>query len=81
MHTSNCRSILEYTYLQLHLAIVDLAAAGVGSSSCMTTVALFAIETLDDLHATLMREGDVLNRQALYIRLISRRSDTSEERS
>ena len=39
---------------------------------------LNACKTLDDLHAGLLKEGYVLSRQAFYLRLISRRSDTIE---
>ena len=37
-----------------------------------------ACKTLDDLHAGLLKEGYVLSRQALYLHLIPRKSDTIE---
>ena len=39
---------------------------------------LNACKTLDDLHAGLLKKGYVLSRQALYLHLIPRKSDTTE---
>ena len=57
-----------------------MATAGAGADFRMRTDVLNACKTLDDLHAGLLKEGYVLSCQALYLRLIPRRSDTIEEK-
>ena len=75
-HASSGRPSLEDAYPQLHQLIVELATAGAGADFRRRTNVLNACKTLDDLHAGLLKEGYVMSRQALYLCLIPRRSDT-----
>ena len=75
-HASSGRPSLEDAYPQLHQAIAELATAGAGTDFRRRTDVLNACKTLDDLNAGLLKEGYVLSRQALYLRLIPRRSNT-----
>ena len=77
-HVSSGGPPLKDAYPQLHPAIVELATAGAGADFRSRTDVLNACKTLDDLHAGLLKEVYVLSRQALYLRLIPRRSDTIE---
>ena len=77
-HASSGRPLLEDAYPQLHQAIVELATVGDGADFRRRTDVLNGCKTLDDLHAGLLKEGYVRSRQALYLRLIPRRSDTIE---
>ena len=80
-HALSGRLPLEDAYPQLHQAIVELATAGAGADFRRRTDVLNVCKTLDDLHTGLLKEGYVLSCQALYLRLIPRRSDTIERKS
>ena len=56
----------------------ELATAGAGADFQRQTDVLNSCKTLDDLHASLLKEGYILSRQALYPGLIPRRLDTIE---
>ena len=62
----------------LHQAIIDHVTTGAGADSHRRTDGLNSCKTLDDLHAALLKEGYVLSRQALCLRLIPRRADGQE---
>ena len=51
---------------------------GAGEDSRRRTDVISSCKKLDDLHAALRKEGYVLSRQALYLRLIPRRVDSQE---
>ena len=72
------RPPVEYTYPDLHEAIVALASAGAGADRRRRTEALNACHSLDDLSTALLKEGYILSQQALYHRLIPQRSDSLE---
>ena len=72
------RPPLEDSYPELHRAIIAIAAATAGADSKRRTDILEACHTLDDLHAALLKEGYTLSRNALYLRLVPRRSDSAE---
>ena len=72
------RPPVEDTYPDLHEVIVALASAGAGADRRRRTEVLNACHSLDDLRAALLKEGYILSRQALYLRLIPRRSDNLE---
>ena len=65
-------------YPDLNQAIVELATAGAGADRRCRTDVLNVCKTLDDLRAGLLKEGYILSRQALYLRLIPRRIDNTE---
>ena len=67
---------VEDTYPDLHNVIVQIATAGADGKR--RTDILEACHTLDDLRAALLKEGYVLSRNALYLSLVPRRSDSSE---
>ena len=77
-HTSSGRPPLEDTYPDLHQAIVALATAGAGADFRRRTDVLHACKSLDELHAGLLAEGYILSRQAAYLRVIPKRSDSHE---
>ena len=56
----------------------ELATAGAVADFQRQTDVLNSCKTLDDLHASLLKEGYILSRQALYPGLIPRRLDTIE---
>ena len=68
----------ENLYPDLRLDIIDLATVGAGSDSRRQTDVLNSCKTLDDLHATLRKEGYILRMRALYFRLIPRSADSQE---
>ena len=68
------------TFPDLRKVIVALATAKAGADSRRRTDILDACHTLGDLHAVLLKEGYVLSRSALYLRLVPRRSNTFEEK-
>ena len=68
----------ENLYPDLRLDIIDLATVGAGSDSRRQTDVLNSCKTLDDLHATLRKEGYILRIRALYFRLIPRSADSQE---
>ena len=70
------RRPVEDTYPDLHEAIVALASAGAGADRRRRTKVLNACHNLDDLRVALLKKGDILSRQALYLRLIRRRSNS-----
>ena len=72
------RPPMEDTYPDLHKVIVALATATAGADSRRRTDILDSCQTLDDLRAALLKEGYVLSRSALYLRLVPRRTNTSE---
>ena len=72
------RPPLESAYPDLHEAIVQLVTAGAGADMRRRTDVLNTCKTLDDLRAALLKEGYTFSRQALYLRLIPRRSDSVE---
>ena len=72
------RQPLDNLYQDLHQAIIDLVTVGAGAESRRRTDVLNSCKTLDDLHATLRKEGYILTTQALYLRLIPRRADRQE---
>ena len=75
MNESLMRQPLENLYPDLHQAIID-QTTGAGADSRRRIDVLNSCKTLDDLHAALLKEGYILSRQALYLRLISRRADS-----
>ena len=77
-HSSQGQLPLEDMYPDLHQVIVELATAGAGTDRQRRTDFLNACKTLDDLRAGLLKEGYILSRQALYLRLIPRRIDKTE---
>ena len=72
------RPPVEDTYPDLHEVIVALASAGAGADRRCRTETLNACHSLDVLRAALLKEGYILSRQALYLRLIPQRSDNLE---
>ena len=78
MNESPGRQPLENLYPDLHQAIIDHVTTGAGADSHRRTDVLNSCKTLDDLHAALLKEGYILSRQALYLRLIPRRADSQE---
>ena len=72
------RPPVEDTYPDLHNVIVQIATATAGADGKRRTDILEACHTLDDLRAALRKEGYVLSRNALYLRLVPRRSDSNE---
>ena len=70
MNKSPGRQPLSNLYPDLHQAIIDLITIGTGADSPRRTDVLNSCKTLDDLHATLRKDGYVLSRQALYLCLI-----------
>ena len=71
------RPPVEDTYPDLHNVIVQIATATAGADGKRRTDILEACHTLDDLRAAL-KESFVLSRNALYLRLAPRRSDSNE---
>ena len=65
-------------YPDLHLAIVELATGGAGADRRRRTDVLNTCKTLDDLRPGLLKEGYILSRQALHLRLIPRRIDNTK---
>ena len=61
---------LENLHPHLHQAIIDLVTIGAGADSRRGTDVLNLCKTFDDLQAALRKEGYVLSRQALCLRLI-----------
>ena len=61
---------LENLHPHLHQAIIDLVTIGAGADSRRRTDVLNLCKTFDDLQAALRKEGYVLSRQALCLRLI-----------
>ena len=72
------RPPLEESYPHLHEAIVRIASSLAGADSKRRTDILEACHTLDDLRATLIKDGILLSRSALYLRLAPRRTNSSE---
>ena len=72
------RPPLENEYPDVQEAIFQLVTVGAGADMRRRTDALNTCKTLDDLHAALLKEGYTRSRQALYLRLIPRRSDSVE---
>ena len=70
------RSPVEDIYPDLYEAIVALASAGAGADRRCRTEVLNAFHSLDDLRAALLKKGYILSRQALYFRLMPRRSES-----
>ena len=70
------RPPVEDTYPDLHEVLVALASAGPGADRRRRTEILNACHSLDDLRAALLKEGYILSQQALYHRLIPRRTDS-----
>ena len=68
-HSCPGRPPLEDMYPDLNQAIVELATAGAGADRRRRTDVLNVCKTLDDLRAGLLKEGYILSRQALYLRL------------
>ena len=65
-------------YPDLHQAIVELATAGAGADRQCGTDVLNSCKALDELCARLLKEGYILSRPALHLRLIPRRIDNTE---
>ena len=65
MNKSPEQQSLENLYPDLYETIIDLVTVGVGADSLRRTNVLNLCKTLDDLHATLRKEGYVLSRQVL----------------
>ena len=78
MNKSPERQPLENLHPDLHQAIIDLVTVGAGEDSRRQTDILNSYKALDDLHAAPRKEGYVLSRQALYLRLIPQRVDSQE---
>ena len=78
MNESPGRQPLENLYPDLHQAIIDHVTTGEGADSRRRTDVLNSCKTHDDLHAALLKEGYILSRQALYLRLIPRQADSQE---
>ena len=55
-----------------------LATAGAGADFRRRTDVLNACKSLDELHASLLAEGYILSRQAAYLGVIPKRSDSHE---
>ena len=72
------RQPLENLFPDLHQTIIDLVTIKAAIDSHKRTDVLNSFKTLDDLHAALRKEGYVLSRQALYLRLLPRRADSQE---
>ena len=66
------------TYPDLHEAIVALTSSGARADRSQRTELFNACHTLDNLRAALLKEWYILSQQALYLRLMPRRSDSLE---
>ena len=71
------RPPLEDTYPDLHQAIVPLATATAGADGKRADM-IHAYHTSHGLRAALLKEGYILSRNALYLRLAPRRSNSNE---
>ena len=54
-------------YPDLHQATVELATAGAVANRRRRTDILNACKSLDDLRAGLLKEGNILSQQAIYV--------------
>ena len=72
------RPPLEDSYVDLHRAIVTIAGGLAGADGKRRTDILDGCQSLDDLRAALLKEGYQLCRSALYLRLVPRRSNSTE---
>ena len=61
-----------------HSKIVTLAIAGAGTDERRRSEVLNACKTLDDIKAEPVKEGFILSRQALYLCLVQRRTDSCD---
>lgn len=77
-HTASGRPIVEENQCELHNAIIALATHGAGADRRRRTELLSACLTLDDLASELKKQNYHLSRSAVYLRLMPRRSDTTE---